>query len=179
MDKRTEIVLGVIAVILAGIGIIVALLAWLAPFGPLGPSPLSSENRSPEISETSNWAITFDYRFPSNFWAVGTHEYILEVVCPNLSWDDSGGRSTKSFEVSEDAQLLPGDVYLRPSGTYPALLGGEPVEVIHPSQPTTAAATVADLTLSDAEQIANDCRYTISWDGGRPQLLTADLPYEP
>jgi len=128
----------------------------------------------PVGTEAKNWAVNFEYRFPPNFWSAGTHQYTLVSNCPSIP--DAGGRYTQSFEVSESAPVLPGDVFLRLGGLRAA---GAPVTTIHPSQSTVAALSQVDITQSEAERVVADCTVTISWDGGAPVTLTAGTPYQP
>ncbi|NOH01045.1 MAG: hypothetical protein HND47_03245 [Chloroflexi bacterium] len=134
-------------------------------------------------TETPNWAIVFEYRFPSGFWSVGTHEYTLEVYCLSIKFDDGtqGGSYTQIFDVSDDADLLSGDVYLRLSGLkygpqWPST--AQDIERIHPLQTTTAAIILTDNTRTEAELARTDCTVTISWDGGEPQLLIPGSPFQ-
>lgn len=129
----------------------------------------------PADTEAANWRIDYEYRFPTNFWSAGTHEYTLAASCPNIP-EQNGLSWTQSFDVSEGAPVLSGDVQLRLSGLRAA---GEPVTAIHPSQSTVAALSWVDTTRSDADQLAADCTITISWDGGAPVTLAVGTPYQP
>ena len=131
---------------------------------------------SPEATEVANWAITFEYRFPSGFWSVGTHEYTLESECPNII--ENNETWTNSFVVSESADLFSGDVYLRLSGLREDVLSGNSIDSIHPLQTTIAAISSINMTRSQAELAIKDCKESVRWDGGTPQLLTPGLPFE-
>ena len=136
----------------------------------------SNTQPSSETTETANWAIIFEYRFPSSFWSVGTHEYTLDSECPKL--EGLNGSWTNTFNVSENVTLLSGDVYLRLVGLREDQLPSTPIESINPLQTTTAAFTIIDATQSEAELAFTDCKVSISWDGGTPKELTPGLPFE-
>ena len=132
-------------------------------------------------AENPNWAISFEYRFLDNYWSVGTHEYTIESFCPNVEIDEAGthgGSNTQTFEVSESAALLPGDVYLRISGLKDKPLDAESVEKINPFQTTTAVWTLIEMTQEEAELATTDCTVTISWDGGPSKLLKPGFPFQ-
>jgi branched-chain amino acid transport system substrate-binding protein len=125
-------------------------------------------------AEATNWRVDFSYRFPDNYWSVGTHQYTLVSNCPGLPPEDSN-TWTHSFDVSDGAAVLAGDVYLRLSGLRHE---GAEVSAIHPSQSTVAQLSWAEMTRSEAEQYAAACAVTVSWDGGAPVTLTAGAPYQ-
>lgn len=147
-----------------------------ADVAPTNTQPLPQLTITPEVTEAANWAIIFEYHFPSGFWSVGTHEYTLESDCPNLK--DSGGSWTNTFNVSEAAPLLPEDVYLRLVGLRDEPLPSNPIEGINPLQTTTAAVSMIDITHSEAELAFTDCKVSVSWDGGPPKPLVAGSPFE-
>ena len=125
-------------------------------------------------TEATNWRVDFSYRFPPDYWSVGAHQYTLVSNCPGLP-PESSNSWTNSFDVSEGAAVLPGDVYLRLGGLRHE---GTPVSAIHPSQPTVAQLSWVEMTKSDAEQYVAVCTTIISWDGGAPVTLTAGTPYQ-
>jgi hypothetical protein len=125
-------------------------------------------------AEATNWRVDFSYRFPDNFWTAGTHQYTLVSNCPGLP-PEANTSWTNSFDVSEGAAVLPGDVYLRLNGLRHE---GTPVSAIHPSQPTVAQLSWVEMTRSDADQYAA-CTVTVSWDGSAPVTLSAGTPYQP
>lgn len=136
----------------------------------------SNTQPSSETTETANWTIVFEYRFPSSFWTVGSHEYTIESECQNL--EELNGSWTNAFNVSENVALLSGDVYLRLVGLREDQLPSTPIESINPLQTTTAAFTIIDATHSEAELAFTDCKVSIKWDGGTPKELTPGLPFE-
>jgi hypothetical protein len=188
-SSQTKLFLGIIGVLAI---IILLLLGWritklqflgveLAPpetptLTPFATNTSEIPSSIPEMTELTNWAITFSYRFPSGFWSIGTHEYTLENDCPNLK--DGSGSWTKTFDVSENAALLSGDVYLRLSGLRDGPLESNSIESINPMQTTTASMSLIEMTRSDAELAFKDCKVTVRWDGTSPQLLTPGLPFE-
>ena len=132
-------------------------------------------------TETPNWAISFEYRFPAGFWAAGTHEYTLGFNCPNIKDLDSNpfiGERTNSFIVSQDAGLLSGDVYFRGSGLWDGQIEGNFVDQIHPQQTTAAAWSLIEMTQPEAQLAPRDCIITITWDGGTPKQLTPGSPFQ-
>lgn len=144
---------------------------------------ITSTSSGPLIADTEipNWAISFEYRFPAGFWSTGNHEYTLESNCPNLRGTDGNpfyGIITRTFLVSEDAALLPGDVYFRISGLRDGIFESQEVEKVHPQQTTTAVLSLIENTRSEAELAITDCTITISWDGGIPKQLTPGLPFQ-
>ena len=52
---KNNYVLGIASVVLALAALVVGILTWLAPFNPIGPSPLAS--RGPESTTTSSSAV--------------------------------------------------------------------------------------------------------------------------
>ncbi len=124
-------------------------------------------------AEATNWRVDFSYRFLTA-WPAGTHQYTLVSNCPGLP-PEANKSWTNSFDVSEGAGVLPGDVYLRLNGLR---YEGTKVDIINPSQSTVAQLSWIELTKADTEQYAA-CTITISWDGGAPVTLTAGAPYQP
>lgn len=174
-----------IEIAIALLGIVVSIiLALRSPFPSDFPAPINAQTPQPistvvpSTTETLNWGITFEYRFPAGYWSVGTHEYTLQSDCPNI--EDGSGIWTNVFSVSETAQLLSGDVYLRLVGLRdkPIPEGSKSVEIIHPMQTTIAAATIIEISQSDAERAFRDCMITVAWDGGEPSVLTPGLPFQ-
>ncbi len=142
-------------------------------------SPTSTPTAMTSDSEVPNWAITFEYRFPAGFWSVGTHEYILQSNCPNI--EDRSGTWNNIFSVSESAQLLSGDVYLRLGGLKYGPQSpdqAQDIEKIHPLQTTTAAMNITDITKVDAGLALKDCNISIEWDGGTSKQMTPGLPFQ-
>lgn len=147
----------------------------------LSTNPATRSSATNSVTETPNWAIIFEYRFPAGFWSIGTHEYTLEGNCPNLKDTDGNplyGIWTQTFDVAENAALLPGDVYFRLSGLRDAPLDAQVVERINPQQTTTAAWSLIEMTQFDAELAVTDCTVTISWDGGTSKSLKPGLPFQ-
>jgi len=144
------------------------------------PATLSS-TEIPTITETPNWAISFEYQFPSNPWSVGMHEYTIENSCPNVDIDGTGTHSashTQTFEVSESAAVLPGNAYLRISGLTDKPLDAQLLENIKPLQTTIAVWTLIGMTQAQAELAVTDCTVTVSWDGGTAKQLQPGLPFQ-
>ena len=139
-------------------------------------STLEQISPSPETPEAANWAIIFEYRFPSGFWSVGTHEYTLESVCPNIK--DIEGSFTNTFDVLESTTPLSGDVYLRKSGLSDAPIQGNSVDNIHPLQITTASWSLISATYPEAELAFKECKVSVKWDGSEPKYLSPGLPFE-
>ena len=184
---------------IALLGIVVSIILAQHPFSPPQPdnatptpiltaktspvTPISASTSiittTPITTETLNWAISFEYRFPAGFWSVGTHQYTLESQCPNIDISGThGGSITQTFEVSQSAALLPGDVYLRLSGLRDGPIEGNTIDKISPSQTTTAVWSLIETPQSDAELAGRDCTITVTWDGGIPKQLTPGLPFQ-
>ena len=161
---------------IAAFGIVIAVI--LAQPQP-SPNPVSTV--APSITEVSNWAISFEYRFPPKFWSTGVHEYTLISECPNIDLDGNGlhsGSRTKTFEVSEATPLLSGDVYLRLGGLRDGPIESNEIDKINPLQTTTAIWNLIEMTKSDAVLASTDCTITITWDGGIAKELTPGLPFQ-
>ena len=128
-------------------------------------------------AEEENWAVDFDYVFPVPFWSVGTHEYVLISDCP--SFPELTGTFTFSFEVSASAKLYPDPVHFRLSGLIETTTGSySHLDTINPGQATISEWTVRKATRSVVDQAIAECKVTISWDGGNPQPLVPQDPYQ-
>ncbi|MEK7809409.1 MAG: hypothetical protein AAB571_10075, partial [Chloroflexota bacterium] len=145
----------------------------------LSTLPPASPTTAPTVAnEQSNWVIAFIYNFPAGFWSEGTHQYTLVEVCPQQGLPlVTSCTYPNSFQVSKSAPLLPNPVYIRVGGLVNNMFVGGGVGAIHPSQPTIAVLRFINLTRSAAE-IAKSCKSTISWDGGAPQSLIPQEPFQ-
>jgi hypothetical protein len=140
--------------------------------------PASPTTAPTAANEQSNWVIAFIYNFPAGFWSEGTHQYTLVEVCPQQGLPlVTSGTYPGSFQVSKSAPLLPNPVYIRVGGLRDNMFAGGGIGAIHPSQPTIAVLRFINLTRS-AVEIAKNCKSTISWDGGAPQSLTPQEPFQ-
>jgi hypothetical protein len=146
------------------------------PAGPTETVRVQASATSALPTEVTDWFVTFEYRFPSGYWQVGNHTYVLKSVCP-AGVKDGDGSFASSFQVSANAEGRSSDVYLRVTGLRDSLFeGGTAVSVIDPAQSTVAVLHDAWLTHSEAEQVYSECRATVSWDSGKPQTMTASSP---
>jgi serine/threonine protein kinase len=147
------------------------------------PTVVSLTAVSPAIAPTSatevaNWAVSFVYNFPTPFWTAGTHEYTLLSACSSVP--DLNGTWTRSFQVSDNAQLIPTPIYLRLGGLYTESLatGRATIEIINPAQSTSAIWSAIQATRSEIDKIVAGCKVSISWDGGSPQILVVQEPFQ-
>jgi hypothetical protein len=149
------------------------------------PQPTShaiTETASPEVQDAGpangsldNWVASFKFDFKSGFWSVGEHNYTLSIDCSGTARDYS---ATRTFQVSESAELFQGEVYLRLEGVHKTNLWLDPVDEIHPLQRTAALVSLTHLTSAAAESEVNgDCKGSISWDDEPSRPLVAQEPY--
>jgi hypothetical protein len=122
-----------------------------------------------------NWIASFKFDFKAGFWSVGEHDYTLSIDCSGTARDYS---ATRTFQVSENAELFQGEVYLRLEGVHKTDLSLDPISEVHPLQRTAALVSLPHLTSAAAESAVNgDCKGSISWDGEPSQPLIAKEPY--
>jgi hypothetical protein len=125
---------------------------------------------------TGDWVVTFEYRFPDRSWSIGQHTYTLQAACPNLP--SLGGTWTLGFEVSTQAQVFAGWVYLRTRGLSDQPIDGSFFSQIHPDQALAAAFSLVLQSREEAEQARVDCSVTVVLDGGPAHLLAPHVPYQ-
>ncbi len=152
-----------------------------SPTKPVASQTPSSQLITPTSTEEMNWAISFQYHFPSGYWLEGKHEYTLEMSCPLTAPDlqNRNGKWTNSFNVSSYAPSLAGDVYLRPEGIGSIALFRQPLTTISATQTTTAIVSVAGLTYVQADWYSKNCMATIQPDNGAIISLLPEVPYQP
>ena len=152
---------------------------------PRSPDELTqvAQSSATSVLDTgvANWATTFEYRFPSTFWAEGTHTYTIVMVCPKRP--DRNVIATKTFRVSGDPKMLGGNVdrvvYLHDTGPRRDISpNSESVAFIGNLQVTVGIVSYERLTSSAAESLSADCEGRISWDGGAPQPLIPQTPFQ-
>ncbi len=141
------------------------------------PTGIPSIAPQAKATDAANWLVNFDYRFPANFWTIGSHSYLLETFCPTFADESTRYRKwNHTFEVSADTSLVSGDVFLRLSGLKDSQF--RDIGKIHPSQPTVAGYTLSGMSRAEAELAFRDCRVTISWDKGQPRFLVVGTPFQ-
>jgi len=131
----------------------------------------------PPEAFAGSWAISFEYQFPPNSWAVGVHRYQFYIQCPVVNQEDFSSEWVL-FDVSEDAILYNQLIYLRLSGLSTGILAPSDLLIVHPDQPTVAIITFLGLTEDVAKQ-ASECEGLIRWDDKPPWLLTPGEPFRP
>lgn len=142
---------------------------------PEAATSLTSSVNSQSQDDMPYWVVTWELIFAPEYWSIGTHEYTIDASCPN--YPDSNGNWTNTFDVSEDASLLPGKVYLRFAGVKKQPIGIAPsLDKIHPAQATVALFGNIG-THAEDEQLSTDCTVTLSWDGGEKQVMFVGKPY--
>ena len=157
--------------------------------GPAQPRPLLPElptavqPRANQLlaSQGGAWAISFLHEFPADFWSSGPHEYALVTRCPILT---GGGETAtrQTFAVTEDAPLYNGPIYLRLGGLSQDVTDQivEPIQSIHPQQPTVAVVTFPGLPQEVLEAMAQECEVIVAWDGeSNVETLKPQTPFEP
>lgn len=168
--------------------ILMACILVLAVFGPGGmagfqfnPNPATSTPAGtaapqPTATQDADWVVTFEYLFPTQTWAQGEHQYVIESSCPSFS--AASGRWTAQFEVAQGASFHSGYVYLRTRGISVSPRSQTFLQSIHPDQPLAASFRVALPDLEMANLIAVDCSVVVSLDGASPQQLLAGDPLQ-
>ena len=165
--KRAMIFLGLLTCLLTACG------EAATPY----PTPLPTAVPPTEGEQTGSWAISFEYQFPPNSWAVGVHRYQFYIQCPVVNQEDFSSEWVL-FDVSEDAILYNQLIYLRLSGLSTGILAPSDLLIVHPDQPTVAIITFLGLTEDVAKQ-ASECEGLIRWDDKPPWLLTPGEPFRP
>lgn len=123
---------------------------------------------------SEQWAVTFEYRYPRFTLTSGQHQYTLEANCPTLP--SLSGRWTLLFEVSPEAPLLEGLVYLRTRGVSQQTIGGSFLRQVNPSQNLAAAYSLIFATRPEADQARQECTVAVTLDGGLPNSLSPNVP---
>jgi len=151
-----------------------------SPTKPVASPTPGSQLMNPTSTEETNWAISFQYHFPSGYWLKGKHDYTLEMLCPLVpDFQNRNGEWTNSFNVSSSISSLAGDIYLRPEGISGIALFSQPFTAISDTQPTIAILSVAGLTYFQADWYSKNCRVTVQPDNGIIISLSAGVPYQP
>lgn len=175
--KATMQKVGVVLLFLgtAALGIMVGLYLFMTNPGLLPlPEPDPTATAVPAVvpTEAPDWKVTFEYRFTNSGWAPGSHQYRLQVNCP-----DSGTATwTESFTVSESASVRTQRVFLRIQGVMDAPTGGSVVGAINPNQSLGAAITLSYPTLEQAEAARAGCTAQVRIGSGQPQLMDPRIP---
>jgi hypothetical protein len=146
---------------------------------PLSVDQIDAKNLGCDVTpESANWAVTFEYRFPPGSWSIGTHQYHFDFSCPSDILDNNG-TATNDFSVSDTYPSTPTEIYLRWGGVRTSkLVNPQAVNGVNPSQTTIAVLTWSEVTKSIAERIAATCNATVNWDGGTPQPLIPQTPFQ-
>lgn len=142
------------------------------------PTPLPTA--VPPTGDSDGWGIGFRHEFPPEFWGEGNHRYAFLVHCPVLSAENIP-TEWQYFQVSEEAQLRTGPIYLRVGG-----LSTEPLKaayrsdiVVHPAQQTIAALYFVGMSQESAERAATECEAVFLWDNKFTQPLTTMESFQP
>jgi len=152
----------------------------LAACGPTAevPTPLPTAV-PPEVDQFGNWGITFQHEFPVGTFGPGPHRFRYLGQCPILLEQDFVTEWI-FFEISEDAELQSGPVYLRLRGlsAEPLLLSYPATATLHPEQQIIAVVHFIDIARSAADLAVSGCEILIFWDEMGRQLLKATEPFE-
>ena len=123
-------------------------------------------------SEEDDWFTSFMMAIEPDGWSLGEHQYSITVDCPQ----PYGKRiSQVKFKVSNDAELKPSALYLRPKGIFDErFVVGSKIDVIHPRQKTVVSVALTRLTELEARRRSKDCKVTVEWDNG-PSIPVSPL----
>ena len=127
-----------------------------------------------------DWAISFEYPFPENFWNVGYHRYGFYIECPLLNQDNFGSE-WRRFIVDEEVPKYDSPVYLRLAGLSYGPLAPITTDSINPGQATIAVVTLLGVTEDDAKLATTspDCVILMNWDAVSTEVLTPGEPFQP
>jgi hypothetical protein len=144
------------------------------------PTAVPPDPNQVRFGQGGNWALSFSYAFPANFWNAGPHQYTLITDCPIVA---GGGETVaqQAFIATEDAPLHDGPIYLRLNGLSIGVVDQiiEPIRTIHPQQETIAVVTFPQLPEEALEPIAQQCSVTFIWDTETNiQTLEPQEPFE-
>ena len=143
------------------------------------PTPLPTAVPPDSVQLAGSWAIGFQYEFPAGEFAKGVHRYRYWLHCPPFSAEDTN-IDWILFEVSEEAELQPGPLYLRLHGLSPDPLtpSSHSTNAIHPDQQLIAVVHYVGLPRTVTEAAAEECEVMIFWDNIGRQLLMPMEPFE-
>jgi hypothetical protein len=101
------------------------------------------------------------------------------IHCPPVTGPDQASEWVY-FDISEDAQLVPGPVYLRLQGlsAQPLLLNYPSTATLHPEQEIIAVLHFVGLAKPAAELARSSCEMIIFWDATGRQVLKVTEPFE-
>jgi len=133
---------------------------------------------APAPTEETNWAINFEYRFPTGYWSIGYHRYTLILSCPDAQ-NPNVGKWTNTFNVSSSTPPVTGDLYLRPEGISGVVLFSQPITSINDAQSTIAIVSVTGLTYNQADSYVKHCTVTVQTDNSATYPLPAGVPFQP
>lgn len=134
----------------------------------------------PPEGETSVWAVSFSFEFPSDFWAVGQHQYGFFMNCPELGQLDAAGE-WRFFQVTNAAPSFQAPIYFRLAGLSTGPLDPINVDAINPGQATVAVVTILGISEEQALGAADSaaCEIVFGWDGMQAENLVAGEPFQP
>jgi hypothetical protein len=127
-----------------------------------------------------DWAISFEYPFPDEFWSLGTHRYSFYIECPTLNQNAFGGE-WRYFDVSEEVPKYDTPIYLRLAGLSYGPLAPITTDSINPGQATVAVVTLIGVSEEDAKRATTsaDCTIIMNWDGISTEILVPGEPFQP
>jgi hypothetical protein len=148
---------------------------------PAAPATLLPTAIPPEALP-GDWAISFEYPFPDDFWTIGVHRYGFYIDCPLLMQENYG--SDWIFFYVTDDEFLPVyemPVYLRLGGLSFGTLAPISMDTIRPEQATIAAVTLLGISEEDAKLATTspDCVILMNWDAVSTGILTPGEPFQP
>lgn len=162
--QRTSIITTTITVLGSLLGILIA-----AIWGPILLHKWTS-TPTPTVEPTSqsrDWYVIFELKFPPNYWTEGIHSYLFDAQCPfgiNSTGEDE---STYSFTVGQTTQIQDSTVYIRRGGLFLSEIEGTSLgSFVHPFQETAAIYSPFALSFEDAERLQDECIVQIKIDNG-------------
>lgn len=145
---------------------------------PEGPTPLPTAV-PPDQGATGNWAIGFRHEFPTGSFGEGRHRFRLLVHCLVLVAQDINS-DWQFFEISDQAPLQPGPVYLRLAGLSSDPLASQALAsgTLHPNQKVVAVMHWVGIPRASADLVASQCETLIFWDNTGRQSLAVGEPFQ-
>jgi hypothetical protein len=161
---RTSVITTIITVAGTLIG-----LAITAIWGPILLQKMNS-TPTPTVQSTAlprNWYVVFELKFPSNYWAEGTHDYLFKAACPFSINSTKTDEPHYSFSVAQTATAKSSPIYIRRKGLFDVeILGASIGNTINPAQETIALYAPLATSFEEAKQLENECKVQISIDQG-------------
>ena len=162
--QRTSIITTTITVLGSLLGILIA-----AIWGPILLHKWTS-TPTPTVEPTSqsrDWYVIFELKFPPDYWSEGFHSYIFDADCPFGINSTDESEPAYSFSVDQTADIQNSTVFIRRRGLYLTEIEGDVLgHSVHPSQETAAIYSPFALSFEDAKRLQDECEVKIKIDDG-------------